>query len=640
MRRKKLLLTTNPPWLHTGLAESGRFLAQWLQRTGKYDLTYYCSQVSTADPNHGRQPWKSRGCIPNDPGVIQQLNQDPGRARMASYGGLLIDQVVKDEKPDILWCSDDVWSFGKGEFFGTPWWSKIHSILHVTVDSAPIMEQAYEQAKSTPHFYTWAKFAAQTMRRRGPEFAHVKQIYGATNVSNFSPLSDGERLGLRRRFGIDPKATVFGYTFRNQLRKEALQILVALADLKRANPRANVKVHLHTSWSETAAGWDFPKWIKELGLSNDDVLCTYVCRQCGAWHVSSYKGEDQNCPHCGTQKAMVTASIAHGVPGEEMKLVYGIRDATISPLTSGGLEYENVNTLLCGLPLATTGYSSGEDFCAQPFVTTIKHHFRGEAGTSFKKATNDVDSIRTFMEQVIAMTAARRQELAEQGRDWAVRTFSIESIGPQWEAVFDALPPKDWSSINLGYTPKNEAAAMPQERDSQKWVTELYRKILLVEPDPEGLKHWMGQLERGSSREAVYQFFLKVAREDNAKAAPPQDFWSFIDRTTGRKRCLWVCKESIGDCVMMTQLFESFHAENPGYDLYVGTDPRHFDVFAGNPHVFRVLPYHGAMESEMAMTGTGRGDEPYFHAFQHPAIGTQRLLQYLNPGQFAYNLTA
>ncbi len=637
MARKKVLLTTNPPWINTGLAESGKFLAQWLQKTGKYDLVYYCSQTSVIDPSHGRQPWKSRGCIPNDQQIIAQLNQDPGRARMASYGGLLIDQVVKEEKPDVVWCSDDVWSFG-GEFFKAAWWSKIHSILHVTVDSVPILDQAFEQARSTPLFFTWAKFAAEEMAKQGKDYAHVRQIYGATNVGHFSPLSQPERAELRKRHGIDPKSTIFGYTFRNQLRKEAISLLVAFSAFKAANPKANAKLHLHTSWSETASGWDFPKWIKRLGIDNNDVLCTYVCRQCGGWHVGPYKGEDQNCPHCGTQKSMVTASIAHGVPGEEMKLIYGIRDATISPLTSGGLEYENVNTLLCGLPLATTDYSAGKDFCRQSFVYPIKSHFRAEAGTSFEKAANDVDSIRQFMERVMTMTEAVKEFITEHSREWAMKNFSIESVGPQWEAVFDALPPKDWSTITLTATPKNPAYPMPQMQDVEQFVRALYNHILICEPDPDGLKHWISQLSAGISRDAIYRYFIGQAQKDNAASAPPQDFWSQLDKTTGRRRALWTIKESIGDCAICTSLFASFHEQYPNHDLYVGTDPKHFEVFSLNPHIFRVLPYHPAMEQELMMTGAGHGEEPYFHVFFHPAIGSQRLLGYLSPNSIAHQL--
>lgn len=629
-RKKKIVLSTNPPWLKTGLAENGRFLAQWLYKTGKYDLTYYASQSHVNDPNHSRQPWKSRGCIPNDPSTIQQLNQDPNRARMASYGGLLIDQVIKDEKPDILWCSDDVWSFG-GEFFKANWWNKINPILHITIDSLPILDQAYEQAKVTPNFFTWAKFGSEEMSKRGSEWSHVGQIYGATNINNFAPITDAEKAGLRRRFGIGQNTLVFGYTFRNQLRKEATVILQAFHQFKKTHPNIDAKLHLHTSWSETANGWDFPKIIKYIGIDPKDVLCTYVCRNCGNWHVAPYIGEDQNCPYCGAQKSMITASINHGVADEEMKYVYGIRDATVSAFTSGGLEYENVNTLLCGLPLASTNYSCGQDFCKQPFVYPIKWHSRNEAGTSFIKATNDVESIRGFMETVASMSPAQKRQIGEQGRDWAKSTFSIETIGPQWEKVFDNLPPKDWSSISLDYVKKNDSYPMPQTHDDQAWVTELYNKILLCEPDPDGLKNWLAQIKAGVSRDAIYQFFVKVAKDDNAKAEPPKDFGTLFDQN-GRKKILFVMKESGGDLFISTALFKGIKDLYPDSDLYVGCDPKFFDVLAGNPYVHKLLPYLPAMEQELIMMA-------YVDAYYFPAVQTQRQLGYLSRSKVGLNLT-
>ena len=620
-RKKKIVLSTNPPWLHTGLAENGRFLAQWLYKTGKYDLTYYCSQSSVADPNHGRQPWKSRGCIPNDPNIIQQLNQDQNRARMASYGGLLIGQVVKEERPDILWCSDDAWAFPGNEFFNAPWWKQINPILHITVDSLPILEQAYDQAKVTPNFFTWAKFGSTEMRKRSPEWSHVKQIYGATNVNNFTPVSPNEKAELRRRFGIGQNTLVFGFTFRNQLRKEALSILRAFHEFTKLHRTVDAKLHLHTSWSETANGWDIPKFIKLFGINPENVLCTYVCKNCGNWHVSPYRGEDQNCPYCGAQKSMVTANINHGVPDEEMKYVYGIRDATVSAFTSGGLEFENVNTLLCGLPLASTNYSCGQDFCEQPFVTPIDWHFRNEAGTSFIKATNDIGSIRKFMEKIFAMSPAKRQEIGELGREWAKNTFSIETIGPQWEQVFDALPPKDWSSITLTPPRKNESFAKPQIQDDQAWVTALYNGILMCQPDPDGLKHWMSQLKAGITRDAIYQYFLKIARDDNAKMEPAKDFSSLFD-ANGRKRVLFVMKESGGDLFIATSLFKGLKAQHPDADLYIGCEPKFWEVLVGNPHVHKLLAYHPAMEQELIMRN-------YVDHYYFPAFQTQRQLGYL-----------
>lgn len=629
-RRKKIVLNTNPPWILTGLAEAGTLLARHLAKTGKYDLTYYASQTHIQDPNHARQPWKSRGCIPPDPQVHARAQQDPmGYGRWLAYGNLLIGDCIKEEKPDIFWGADDVWSFG-AEFWKSSWWNQIHSVLHITIDSLPVAEMAYEQALSTPHYYTWAKFAAEEMRKR-KDMGHVKQIYSPTDTASFAPLAQEERRELRRKFKISQTATVFGYTFRNQLRKEALSLLVGYQQFVKENPKAEVQVHLHTSWSETAQGWDIPRLIKYLGIDPRNVLCTYVCKQCGEWFVAPYGGEDLDCPHCGAKKSVVTANIAHGVPHEEMKLLYGIRDATISPHTSGGFELEHSNSLLCSVPLACTNYSSGADFCLNPFVYPIDWHPRFEAGSSFMKASNDVGSIKRFIAKVHAMSAAQKQAIGEQSRDWAVKTFSIDTIGKQWEDVFDALPPKDWSTITLTSKPKNPDLPMPQAASNEEWVKALYNGILLCDPDPDGMKNWLQSLQNGTPRDAIYQFFRERAREDNSKSQPPADFSSLFDKN-GRKRILYVIPESGGDVFVSTALFKGLTDLYPDADLYVATKPQFHEILAGHPHVYKVLPYVDAMQQELLM----REFVDYFYL---PAIATQVRLNYLTHERMGLDLT-
>ena len=43
-------------------------------------------------------PWKSFGCLPTDPRIVQELNSDPGRARDASYGAWNIDPLEEPER--------------------------------------------------------------------------------------------------------------------------------------------------------------------------------------------------------------------------------------------------------------------------------------------------------------------------------------------------------------------------------------------------------------------------------------------------------------------------------------------------------------------------------------------------------------
>lgn len=317
--------------------------------------------------------------------------------------------------------------------------------------------------------------------------------------------------------------------------------------------------------------------------------------------------------------------------------MHGVSDAGLSIFDSGGLERFSISSLLCGLPTAISNYSCGEDFMHLPFVWPVEHTAFYQPGTSFKKATPKIESLVAFMEKVWQMSNGEKAAMAEAGRAWAVDTFSVATIGAQWEAMFDALPPKDWSSVTLTPAPKNDKAPMPQIADPAAWVKALYNDILKVEPDPDGMKNWLAQLERGTPRDAIYQFFLGRAREDNAKWQPPQDFGALFDEKTDdpkrRKRILFVMKESGGDLFISTALFPGLKRLYPDHDLYVGADPKFHEILAGNPHVHRVLAYHPAMEQELAM-------RHYAEIYSFPALATQVRLNYLTREKVGLELDA
>jgi glycosyltransferase involved in cell wall biosynthesis len=638
--RHRILLQTNPPLLKTGLAENGRTLAKWLWKTGKYEFAYYCTQgTSVIDPTLEKYPWKSYGCIPANQQLINELNQNMEKARAANYGAYNIDNVMKEFKPTIWLGSDDAWSFPKSDYIDKSWYNQINSILHITVDSLPVIEQAYEQAKFTPNYFLWSKFALKEMHAKGKEYEHIKCIYGSMDTADFCPITEDGKKQMRQRFGIKESTIIFLFVFRNQLRKQAVRILEAFAEWKKENPEVDAKLLFHTSWSEKGMGWDFPRLMTYFGVEKKDVLCTYVCKNCGHWHVRDYDGEDITCPACGVEKIMVTASIMHGVSSYEMKYLYGLTDACINAHSSGGLEYNAVQSLLCGKPLAVTNYASGQDFCEQPFVYPLTYHFYDEPGTCFLKSATDVSSIKAFMRKIYKSSKKELQIIGEQSRQWAVNTFSIETIGKQWEDLFDSLPPKDWSSIVLEYKPKNPNHPFPgYDMPDIDFITNLYTNILHMDEHVggEGHKHWQAKLKEGMKREDIYNYFISVANDENNKNQPQKDFESILDKT-GKKRGLIVIKESIGDVALVTSLFKSFHEQHPNTDLYVATSQQYFPILEGNEYIHKVLPYLPMMESEMGMIGSGSKTN-YFDYFYHAAISTQRLLNYLSHVQPAFDL--
>ena len=636
--KKKIIISSDALWLRSGLAENAKYLMRHLVKTGKYDLVYYAQQVSVGDPNHRQMFVKSIGCLPDNPTEIQHIMADEGRKRWAAYGGYMMDRVIEEEKPDIFVGVNDIWSYPDPH--KKSWFNKLNFVYHITVDSKPILPLAYEQARACKNYFTWAKFAQKEMIKQGIEYSHVKQIYGMSNIDIYSPITKNEKSDLRKKFGINEKTVLIGYVFRNQLRKSVPELLIAFKEYKKENPFIDVKLHLHTHVPEMAGGWDIPRLMDYHKINKNDVLFTYYCKNCKQWEVKPYEGEDRKCRYCHAEKDVITPNIGDGVADDEMRYIYGLWDASVSPITSGGMEYHNVQSLLCGKYLASTNYSSGEDFAEQPFVYSISWHPRGEHGTSFIKSSNDINSIKGFISKVCKMSQRDFDDIGEKSRDWALKTFSADVIGKQWENVFDNLPDVDTSKITIEVESKNDQYAMPNITDDLSWVKDLYKNILKMDvPDHDsGVVFWISSIKNGRSRQDIYNYFISVARDENNKNQKPVDFGTFLDKN-GKKRALFVIKQSIGDVLICTQLFESLHEQYPNTDLYVATDMKYASVLLGNPYVHKILPYQDFMESEMACIGAGQpvGNE-LFNYYFHPAIQTQRQLNYLSADSIAQKL--
>ena len=95
---KKLLFQTDSSLAKTGFGRNAKALLSYLYKTKKYDIVQYCCGTDYANPILKTTPWKSIGTLPSDPEERHRIGQDPGQARIASYGGHLIDKVMREEK--------------------------------------------------------------------------------------------------------------------------------------------------------------------------------------------------------------------------------------------------------------------------------------------------------------------------------------------------------------------------------------------------------------------------------------------------------------------------------------------------------------------------------------------------------------
>jgi glycosyltransferase involved in cell wall biosynthesis len=250
---------------------------------------------------------------------------------MAGYGAFALDQAVKQEKPDIFIGMQDIW--GIDFAVDKKWFKKIPSVLWTTLDSLPILTKAVDLAPKVQNYWSWADFATKALHKLG--HTHVKTVRGPIDTHSFHRLSDEKRKALRTKFGIPDHAFVVGFVFRNQLRKSVPNLLQGYKIFKQEHPDITSRLLLHTCWTE---GWDIPTLCKEHNVPMDEILTTYVCKNCRNYQVKAFNGPEHICPTCKAEKQFVTTHPTIGIDESELNEVYNLMDVYCHPFTSGGQE--------------------------------------------------------------------------------------------------------------------------------------------------------------------------------------------------------------------------------------------------------------------------------------------------------------
>lgn len=623
-RKKRVLINTNYSKMFTGFGKNAKNLLSYLYSTGKYELFEYCAGMQWSTPELKLQPWRANGTLPDTQHEINEINKDAVRARNASYGEYNMERAVQDFKPDVTLHIEDSWgvTFNSSKNF----WGKIPSVYWVTQDSLPLINP--DDAKKTPHYWCWSSFATNELHRLGS--TNAKTQYPLVDLTNFKILPDSKKSEIRKRFNIPEQVFIITQVARNQLRKLFPAQVEAYAMFKRQNPQIPSILLFVTNFTE---GWDIPRLAQQYGVPPQEIWCAYVSHETGDYVLAPYQGNDQSCPWTKKEKRMHTVSVVKGVTEEALNEIYNISDVLSHPATSGACELPLVEAAAAGKIILTPDYSYGEDVIKfNKGAIAMEWAKYPEIGTQFIKASPQPFGIAKLFKKVYDMPKKRRDELGLLSRQWAQENYDMAVNGKKIDEFLDSIPFADWDKISLSTPLKDDKFPMPADTLSDAdFITALYIGVLKSTPetvDKKGHSDWMASLKAGQPRKAIYDYFIQVARQDNAKVVAPQDVWSLVDKTTGRKRILLVIKESLGDCLMITQLFESLHEQYPDHDLYVGVDPKFAEVFVGNKHIFEILDYQPFMEQEMTCSGAGQ-TEALFDVYLHPAVLSQRHLGYL-----------
>ena len=637
-RKKRVGIISSSPLVKTGFSTSASAIVPRLYKTDKYEIFFLNQGIHDLDPELTKFPWASWGALTEEIVNQELFKKEDGYRRIAGYGNLRVEEFVTKNKLDVIFHIEDPWSSHPEFYYKKDWFklAKNNFVNWMTADSLPILPTIKDWAKNCPNVWMWTSFAERALKEEDPEvYKNVKTLHGSLNCDNFKPISTELKKELRNKFGIDEDTFLFIHLGRNQLRKLFFANIEALAKFKKQNPEKKAKLLIYCSWTEQA-GWPIQRTVEEYGLSPDDVLCVYYCQHCGHWEISSYKGEPLDCKSCGTKKSLITPGVSSNISQGDLSKIYGVCDAASSIFTSGGLEYFNVESLLCGLPLISTPYSCGEDFVCNDFVESCEGSYTRERDTNFLKFVPNTNSITKFITKIYNSSPEKRKQIGRKGREWALKSFGPDVISKTLEEFIDKCDYLDWDGFKVELEDsdnKNPEAEVDNSIvDDTDWLINLYKNILKmsVEASDEGLHSWLNGIKEGAPRENIEQQFRRIAFNHNASKHQTK-FDDLIDKDRKNKRALIIAKESGGDILIISALFKDFHKRYKGYDLYVMCDNKFADILQGNPYVYKVLPYYPPAENETFAIGAGQKiGEELFNLYINPAIGSQKFFNYLS----------
>ena len=625
-RKKKVLLHSNYAGAKTGFGGFMREIMFYLHATGKYDLYLYAAGVTFNNPDFARWPWKTFGALPNSEAEYRQAAGDENSARGIAYGSYYIDRVIAEVKPDVYIPCEDIWGFADYRF--KRWWNKFPCVVHTTLDSRPILPVAYDVAKSTPHFYSWADFATQEMNKNGAK--HVKTLRGTVNTKQYYRTDPILREEVRKRFNIPEDAFCVGMLSRNQLRKSFPNLIEGYAKFKSARPDIkNTRLLFFTHFGE---GWNISRICKEYGVPVEEVLAAYKCRATGEWFCQPYTGQDINNPVTGHKGSMVTANTQDGLTEEQICEWYNILDVYAHPFTSGGQERSIQEAKLCELITLVTNYSCGEDSCEEGAGSLpLAYSEYREMGTEFIKASTDTKDIAEKLVQVYEMNEQQRRKLGAQGREWVLKNFSLEVIGGQFEKILDALPFTDYA-FDFQTVENDVNAQIPEISDNREWLATLHSAIFKrdVSSDDESLNHWVVKLETGQQdRKTIEEQIRKTAAEENAKIQKKELNAMLPEKPDDR--LLITMPESLGDCINLTSLLRDARERYPSKKIFVATKKEYIDVFLPivGKYIDYVVDWHDVFDKVYELEGYA-GNEKVFDIVLSAHHNVQRPVNYIH----------
>lgn len=397
-KKIKILTISDHPMSPSGVAGQTRYIIEAMLNTGRYSFI----SLGGAMKHQDYRPQKT-----------QQWGDDFVIIPVDGYGTQdLIRQLIKQQKPDILWFMTDP------RFYTWLWEIEDEIRSHVPMvyyhvwDNYPYpkFNNAYYQSNDV--IATISKVTDDIVRTVSPE-VETHYIPHCVDMNVFCKAPEQNVIDFTKRvFSKDPnkKFTVF-WNSRNARRKNPGSVVWWFADFLKQVPAGSARLLMHTD-PKDVHGPDLEAIINELGLTNGEVMFSPA-----------------------------------RIGPQDLAMMYNLADVTVSLSDAEGFGLSTMESLACETPIIvprTGGLqeqvkdSDGNHFGIELPIVSQMIVGSQEVPFIYEDRVNKEDFVNALL-KMYNMSDAERKALGAAGREHLNKNYDMKTLMNKWDELFTKI---------------------------------------------------------------------------------------------------------------------------------------------------------------------------------------------------------
>jgi len=427
MEKKKILILSASPAMHTGFGKVIREIWKALHATGKYEI--HC--IGLWHPKQGEKV----------PFPIYVTNQDlkGDYTQEDLFAQESFSKYIEQIKPELVWtCANITMIYYIQELQCR---NLFKWIGYFPIDGEPMPTNWGRVIENMDRAVAYGKYGIKVIQEKFPK-TNLSYIYHGVNPEVFRPLSDKEKIEIKKEMGVDPSKTIIGVVARNEGRKafdkifEAFSYLVS-GDYIHCNMCQKIAVYPHDILGDFFSPLSSCPYCKSLdckkGSPREDLrLYIHAAVVDFGWNLFDLQ-RDYHLK--GKVYFNPELKIGEGVSEEKLNKVYNIFDIFTLPTRGEGFGLPILEAMSAGVPIVVTDYSAHPEWAKECGELVPPITLEAEPITNIRRAVINMDEYVGALLKLIEDPKLRKKYGAK-GREVALK-MDWKEICKEWENLVD-----------------------------------------------------------------------------------------------------------------------------------------------------------------------------------------------------------